>query len=326
MLTYLLRRLLYAVPILIGVNLVTFGLFFFVSSPESMARTLLGEKRVTPEMIEQWKREHGYHLPRVFNPAESGLRKFTETIFWRKSAPLFALRLGESDQDGSPISREIMTRIWPSLNITMPMFLISLVIDVVLAMFVAFYRGSYIDVAGLIVCVVLMSISVLFYIIGGQFLFARTLHLFPISGYDTGWESLKFVMLPILIGFLAGLGGSVRYNRTVFLEEINRDYIRTARAKGLGEGAVLFRHALKNAMIPILTSVVVTIPFLIMGNLLLENFFGIPGIGSYIFDAIQQQDFAIVRAMVYFGSLLYIAGLLLVDVSYTLVDPRIRLG
>jgi peptide/nickel transport system permease protein len=134
------------------------------------------------------------------------------------------------------------------------------------------------------------------------------------------------VVLPILIGFIAGLGGSIRYDRTIFLEEINKDYVRTARAKGLGEGTVLFKHALKNALIPILTSVVVTIPFLIMGNLLLEAFFGIPGLGGYLIEAIQKQDFAVVRAMVYLGSVLYIAGLILVDISYTLVDPRIRLG
>ena len=326
MLTYILRRLFYAVPILVGVNLITFVLFFFVSSPDDMARTILGDKRVDPQLIQQWKHEHGYDLPRVYNAQERGLAKVTQTIFWQKSMPLFLLEFGQSDQDGTFIAREVSRRLWPSLNITLPMFLISLVVDVVLAMIVAFYRGTYIDLAGLLGCVLLMSISILFFIIGGQFLFARYLKLFPISGYDTGLASVKFVLLAVVIGFLAGLGGSVRYNRTVFLEEIGRDYIRTARAKGLGEGTVLFKHALKNAMIPILTSVVVTIPFLITGNLLLENFFSIPGLGSYVIDAIQKQDFSVVRGMVYLGSLLYIAALVMVDISYTLVDPRIRLG
>ena len=326
MLTYILRRLFYAVPILVGVNLITFLLFFYVNSPDDMARTILGDKRVDPQLIQQWKHEHGYDLPRVYNAQERGLAKVTQTIFWQKSMPLFLLEFGQSDQDGTFIAREVSRRLWPSLNITLPMFLISLVVDVVLAMIVAFYRGTYIDLAGLLGCVLLMSISILFFIIGGQFLFARYLKLFPISGYDTGLASVKFVLLAVVIGFLAGLGGSVRYNRTVFLEEIGRDYIRTARAKGLGEGTVLFKHALKNAMIPILTSVVVTIPFLITGNLLLENFFSIPGLGSYVIDAIQKQDFSVVRGMVYLGSLLYIAALVMVDISYTLVDPRIRLG
>jgi peptide/nickel transport system permease protein len=325
MLTYILRRILYALPILIGVNLITFALFFFVYSPNDMARSILGDKRVAPAMIEQWKLEHGYNLPRIINRAEHGARKLTQTIFWQKSMPLFLLRFGRSDMDGTIISTEIQRRIWPSLHITLPMFLLSLSVAVVVAMLVAFYRGTYLDAAALMVCVLLMSISLLFYIIGGQFLLAKYLRLFPISGYDTGAQGVRFVLLPIVIGFLGGLGGGVRYNRTVFLEEINKDYIRTARAKGLGEGAVLFRHALKNAMIPILTSVIVTIPFLITGNLLLENFFGIPGMGSYVIDAIQKQDFAVVRSMVYLGSLLYVTSLVLVDISYTLVDPRIRL-
>jgi peptide/nickel transport system permease protein len=326
MLTYILRRVLYAIPILIGVNLVTFALFFLINTPDGMARSILGDKRVDQAMIDQWKSERGYHLPRLWNGAAEGAARITETIFWKKSMPLFSMEFGRSDLDNHDVGEAIAGRIGPSLNITLPMFLISLVVNVFLAMLVAFHRGTYIDLAGLVLCVLLMSISVLFYIIGGQFLFAKVLHLFPISGYDAGWGSLKFVLMPIVIGFLASLGGNVRYDRTVFLEEINKDYVRTARAKGLREGTVLFRHALKNAMIPILTSVVVTIPFLIMGNLLLENFFAIPGLGSYVIDAIQKQDFAVVRAMVYLGSVLYIGGLLLVDVSYTLVDPRVRLG
>lgn len=325
MLTYLLRRLLYFIPILIGVNLLTFLLFFKVSSPDHMARQILGDKHVRQEQIDQWKTEHGYHLPPLYHAGETGLRRITQTIFWQKNMPLMLMRFGTSDLDGASIAREIGKRIGPSLHITLPMFLLSLTVNVVLAMLVAFYRGTYVDVAALVACVTMMSISLLFYIIGGQFFVARMLRLVPISGFDDGWASVKFIVLPVLIGFVASVGSGVRYNRTIFLEEINRDYIRTARAKGLGEGAVLFKHALKNAMIPILTSVVVTIPFLITGNLLLENFFGIPGLGSYVIDAISKQDFAVVRAMVYLGSVLYILGLALVDISYTLVDPRIRL-
>jgi peptide/nickel transport system permease protein len=171
----------------------------------------------------------------------------------------------------------------------------------------------------------MMSISSLFYIIGGQYLFGKLLKLFPISGYGTGIEALKFTALPVVIGIVAAIGGNVRFDRTIFLEEITKDYIRTARSKGLPEEIVLFKHCLKNGLIPILTTVVMTIPFLFMGSLLMESFFAIPGLGSFTIDAIQAQDFAIVRSMVYLGSILYITGLILTDISYTLVDPRIRL-
>jgi peptide/nickel transport system permease protein len=153
------------------------------------------------------------------------------------------------------------------------------------------------------------------------------LHLVPISGYDdTGLSAIKFLILPVLIGVIGGIGSGTRWFRTIFLEEINKDYVRTARAKGLAERVVLFKHVLKNAMIPILTGVVVTIPLLFMGSLISESFFGIPGLGSYTIDAIRSQDFAIVRSMVFLGSVLYIIGLLLTDLSYTLVDPRVRLS
>jgi peptide/nickel transport system permease protein len=152
------------------------------------------------------------------------------------------------------------------------------------------------------------------------------LHLVPVSGYeDTGLNAIKFLVLPVIIGVVGGIGSGTRWYRTIFLEEINKDYVRTARSKGLSEIRVLFKHVLKNAMIPILTGVVVVIPLLFMGSLITESFFGIPGLGSYTIDAIQSQDFSIVRAMVFLGSVLYIIGLLLTDISYTVVDPRIRL-
>lgn len=326
MLKYLARRILYVIPILLGVNLLTFALFFVVHSPESMARTILGDKHVDAEMIARWKQERGYDLPRVWNSAERGWRRITRTIFWQKSVPLFRLDLGRSDIDRHSISEAVRARIGPSLSVTVPMFVISLIVTLAVAMLVAFHRGSALDAVVLVGCVLLMSISMLFYIIAGQFVFARVLKWFPFSGYTAGPGAIRYVLMPVVIGVLAGLGSQIRFDRTVFLEEIHRDYIRTARAKGLGEEAVLFRHALKNALIPIITSVVVTIPYLMMGNLLLENFFGIPGLGSYVMDAIQRQDFAVVRAMVYVGSLLYIVGLLMVDVAYVLVDPRVRLS
>jgi peptide/nickel transport system permease protein len=171
----------------------------------------------------------------------------------------------------------------------------------------------------------MMSISGLFYIIGGQFIIGKLFHLVPISGYDTGLDSIKFIILPVLVGLVGGIGASTRWYRTIFLEEMNKDYVRTARAKGLSESVVLYRHVLRNGMIPILTGVVVILPLLFMGSLITESFFSIPGLGSYTIDAISSQDFAIVRSMVFLGSVLYIIGLLLTDISYTLVDPRVRL-
>ncbi|MDP1934763.1 MAG: ABC transporter permease, partial [Nitrosomonas sp.] len=144
-------------------------------------------------------------------------------------------------------------------------------------------------------------------------------------GYGSGLDAAKFLLLPILIGVIGSIGSSTRWYRTIFLEEMNKEYVRTARAKGLSERIVLFKHVLRNAMIPILTGAVVVVPLLFLGSLLVESFFGIPGLGSYTIDAINSQDFAIVRAMVFLGSILYIMGLILTDISYTLVDPRIRL-
>jgi peptide/nickel transport system permease protein len=214
---------------------------------------------------------------------------------------------------------------WPSLALAIPVFLVGLAVNITFAMLMAFFRATYLDFWGVVLCVAMMSISALFYIIGGQYVASKVWHLVPISGYDGGLDALKFLVLPALIGVVAGIGSGGRWYRTLFLEEMSRDYVRTARAKGLAESVVLFRHVLKNAMIPILTGAVVVIPLLFMGSLLSESFFGIPGLGSYTIDAIQAQDFAVVRSMVFIGSVLYIAGLLLTDLSYTLVDPRIKL-
>jgi peptide/nickel transport system permease protein len=321
---YLIRRILYALPILIGVNLITFALFFVVNPPDNMARIHLGMKRVTPEAIAKWKHEHGYDKPLVWNGTAPGSAKLTDTVFFEKSLALFAFEFGRAD-DGRDIGYDIGQRMWPSLAIALPIFVVGILLNVTFAMTLAFFRGTYLDLWGVILCVILLSISSLFYVIGGQYVIGKLLNLTPISGYDTGPAAAKFLILPVLVGVVSGLGASTRLYRTVFLEEIGKDYVRTARAKGLSEARVLFKHGLKNAMIPILTGVVVIIPALFLGSLILESFFGVPGLGSYTIDGIRSQDFAIVRAMVFLGSLLYIVGLIFTDVSYTLVDPRVRL-
>ncbi len=325
MFAYIVRRVLYAIPILIGVNLITFFLFFVVNSPDDMARMHLGTKHITEEAIERWKADHGYDKPLLYNPDAQGLGAVTETIFFEKSVKLFAFRFGSSDS-GRDIGYDISQRMWPSLAIAVPTLLIGLLVYITFALLVAFFRATYVDLWGVVLCVVMMSISGMFYIIGGQYLVGKLMHLVPVSGYDTGLEAIKFLILPVLIGVIGGVGASTRWYRAIFLEEIGKDYVRTARAKGVSELVVLFRHVLKNAMIPILTGVVAVLPLLFMGSLITESFFGIPGLGSYTIDAIQNQDFAIVRAMVFLGSVLYILGLVLTDISYTLVDPRIRLS
>lgn len=324
MIAYIIRRTLYAIPILIGVNLITFLLFFVVNSPDDMARMHLGTKRVTQAAVEQWKYDHGYDAPLFWNDAAGGVKKLTDTIFYSKSVRLFVFDFGRSDE-GRAIGYDIRQRMWPSLAIALPTLLVGLLVNITFAMLIAFFRGTFFDLSAVVLCVMMMSVSTLFYIIGGQFLIGKMLDLVPISGYLHGIEAWKFLILPVAVGVVSGIGAGTRWYRTIFLEELGKDYIRTARAKGLSERLVLFRHALRNALIPILTGVVTVLPLLFMGSLLLESFFGIPGLGSYTIDAINSQDFAIVRAMVFLGSVLYIIGLLLTDISYTLVDPRVRL-
>ncbi|HRD70216.1 MAG TPA: ABC transporter permease [Legionella sp.] len=325
MIRYLIRRIAYAIPILFGINLLTFILFFMVNSPDDIARMHLGNKHVEQQAIDDWKEVHGYNLPLFYNAEKSGLNTIKQTLFYQKSLLLFTFNFGVSDA-GRDISNDISYRMWPSLAIALPILFLSILINIVFAMAMAFFRNAYLDLSGVIICIILMSISTLFYIIGGQYLFGKLLRLVPISGYDGGLEALKFIVLPVVVAVIGQLGAGARWYRTLFLEEINKDYVKTARAKGLSEQKVLFKHVLKNAMLPILTGIVVIIPSLFMGSLVLESFFGVPGLGSYIIDAIAQQDFAIVRAMVFLGSILYIAGLVLTDFSYLLVDPRVKLS
>lgn len=325
MFDYIARRILYAIPILIGVNLITFALFFVVNTPDDMARMQLGIKHVTPEAIEKWKSDKGYDKPLFFNSQKENLgNKLTETIFFEKSVAMFLFEFGRAD-DGRDIAEEMKSRMLPSLAIAVPVFFLGLTSYVSFALLMVFFRATYIDFWGMVLCVALMSISGLFYIISGQFLLGKLWRLVPISGYGDGLDVSKFLVLPVIIGILSSAGANIRWYRTIFLEEMNKDYVRTARAKGLAEYFVLFKHVLKNAMIPIMTGAIAVVPLLFMGSLLIESFFGVPGLGSYTIDAINSQDFAIVRSMVFLGSMLYIIGLILTDISYTLVDPRIRL-
>ncbi|HHL18595.1 MAG TPA: ABC transporter permease [Thiothrix sp.] len=326
MFAYIIRRLLYAIPILIGVNLITFLLFFMVNTPDDMARAQLGAKQVTPELIQSWKVKRGYDKPLFINiQADGTLATLTQTLFVQESLKLFAFEFGASDA-GRDIGSDIKQRMWPSLELALPTFIIALITNISLALLLVLFRGSALDTSMMVIAVMIMSISGLFYIIAGQVVFSKLWHWVPISGFETGWGGIKFIILPVLLGVFAGLGAGVRWYRSIFLEQINQDYVRTARAKGLSELKVLFGHVLRNGMLPILTGVVVVIPTLFMGSLIMESFFGIPGLGSYTIDAINSQDFAIVKAMVFLGAVLYIIGLILTDISYTLFDPRVKLS
>jgi peptide/nickel transport system permease protein len=215
---------------------------------------------------------------------------------------------------------------WVSLQLALPLFVLQLIASTAFALLLALFRHTKLDFWGVVACVLMLSISSLFYIIVGQYFFSRVLKLAPISGYVSGWDVLKFLVLPIGLSLIARLGGEARLYRAMFLEEMGKDYVRTARAKGLSEMAVLYRHVLRNAMIPIITSAGSYLPYVFLGSLVFESFFGLPGLGAYVIEAITKQDFAVVRTMVFLGSLLYIVSYILIDVAYTWADPRVRLS
>ena len=323
MIAYIFRRLMYGVLILIGVNVFTFVLFFAVNTPDDMARLAIGGQRVSADAIEKWKVDRGYDKPLFINTEAAGLNKYTDTIFYQRSVPLLKFDFGASDE-GRDIGREIGVRMWPSLALAIPTFILGLLVSIAFSLSLVFFRTTRLDFWGVVLCVFMLSISGLFYIIAGQWLFSKLLRLVPYSGFAWGWDAVKFLALPILVAIIARLGPEARFYRSLFLEEIGKDYVRTARARGLSERVVLFKHVLRNAMLPILTGTVSALPLLFMGSLIAESFFGIPGLGSYTIDAIGAQDFSVVRAMVFLGASLYIVGLILADISYTLADPRVR--
>lgn len=324
MIGYIFRRIVYGFFILLGVNALTFALFFAVNTPDDMARLSIGGRYVTQQAIDSWKKERGYDVPLIFNSAAEGTGKFTETIFFRRSAPLLAGDFGLSDT-GRSINTEIKERAPASLALALPTFLLGVFVSVSFALILVMVRRTRLEWAGVAMSVTVMSISALFYIIVGQWLFSKTLRWVPVSGFSEGFSMAAFLVLPVAIGVFTRLGGEALLYRSMFLEESEKDYVRTARAKGVSEMRVLFRHVLGNAMLPVITSTVAVIPMLFMGSLIMENFFGIPGLGSYTIDAINAQDFSVVRAMVFLGTAAYILGLILTDVAYTVVDPRIRL-
>ena len=313
MLGYLVRRILYAIPTLLGVMVVTYFLFFGISSPETIARRNLSTRNPKPQQIQQWLKDHGYDKPKWEQLKSS-------------TVDMMLFKFGKSDTTGEQIWDRIQKGAGPSLIVGGLVFVAGLIIALLTAVVAAYFRGTYVDAFITFFCVVLMSVVYIVYVIGLQFVLGKLLRLGPIAGWDTGWGMVKFLVLPVVIGVISGLGADIRLYRTFLLDETNQDYVRTARAKGVSEQAVLLKHVLKNALMPVITSTVAAIPGLILGSLVLESFFGIPGLGNYLVDAINGQDFSVVRAMVFLGTLLTIVGLIITDVAYALVDPRVRLG
>jgi peptide/nickel transport system permease protein len=327
MLAYIVRRLAYGVATVFGVLLLLFVLFFAATDPQDIARRAVGERAQQP-VYDQWLANHGYDKPLLLNREHGAwaFARYTDTLLFEHHRRMLTFDFGRSDLDDVEILGRIRAGVGPSLALTVPLFALGLTLSLTLSLLIAFFRGTYIDWMGLVLCVLAMSIATIIYIIGGQYLIATLLRWFPISGFDFTPElAPRFLALPVLVGLLATVGSDVRFYRTVLVEETSRDYVRTARAKGCAEGRIMWGHVLRNAMLPVLTRVVIAIPFLFTGALLLENFFGIPGLGALTVEAIQGNDFATLRTIVFIGALAFIGGQILTDVSYTLADPRVRL-
>jgi peptide/nickel transport system permease protein len=308
---YVIRRLIYAIPILLGVSLVVFSLFHLVGGDP--AALLLG-KHATAERVAMVRAELGLDQPLPM--------QFLDYV--REVA---TFDFGKSYTTREDIREKIYNGIGPTLSLTVPAFIITVLISMGIALVVSFYRGRWIDRASVVFFVLLMSLPGLAYILFGQYILASKLNWFPISGYSADWgERYYYLALPILISVFLNLGSDIRFFRNSIIEEVNQDYVRTARAKGLSEGWVYLKHVLKNSMIPVITYVVLQIPYLVLGSLLLESFFSIPGLGGMTVEAINNSDFPVLKAMTTVISLLYIATTILTDVLYRWVDPRMHFG
>lgn len=309
--TYVIRRILYVIPIVLGVCLIIFFLFNVVSPDPTLI--MLG-KHATAEQMAELRAELGLDRP-----------WWIQYIDIAKSA--FTFDFGRSWATRQEIIEMIKQGAIPSLTLSIPAFIISTVISISLALLVSFCRGKFIDKFVVVVMVALMSISSLAYILFGQWFFAFKLGWFEISGYEYGFPNfIPYVALPILIWVMLSIGPDIRFYRTAILDEVFQDYVKTARAKGLSESVVMFKHVLKNAMVSIITYLVIQLPFLILGALLLESFFSIPGLGGMTLDAINASDFPVIKAMTVLSAIAYIIFSVITDVLYTVVDPRVRLS
>jgi peptide/nickel transport system permease protein len=306
MLRYSLRRLLQLVPTLLGVTLLTFILFNVVGG--SPAALVLG-KNATAEALAEYDHMHGYDKP-------------LPVQYVRFLGDLMKGELGESIEYRQPVWEVMKEGIWVSLALTIPILVIGTAIALMIGLLCAANAGKLLDKAALAGTTALMSVNYVIWVAAGQYILAYKLRLFPVWGF----ENWTYLCLPVIIGIISGLGTDVRFYRTVILDEVNRPHVRTAIAKGLHPFVVLIRHVLRNSLIPVVTNVSLSVPFLFTGSILLESFYGIPGLGGIGLNAVNSSDFAMVRAVVIIGALLYQLSNLLADLAYAWLDPRVRLA
>ena len=325
MLRYIIRRTLYVIPTVFGVALITFSLFHIALG--NQAEVMAG-KHATEQTIKDLERKYGWDKP-LFLDTQSlrtgNLKPAFDSQFIFYLKQIVTLNFGRSYSTRQKISTMILDGLGPSLSLLVPAFIFGSLLGICIALFCAFFRNSFVDRALVILSIAGMSLSMLAYIIGGQYILAFKLKLFPIHGYAGGLSGIKYLVLPGLIWVISGLGSDIRFFRTVILDETKQDYVRTAFAKGLKKKTVLFKHILKNSLIPIITRLVIALPFLYTGSLLLEKFFGIPGLGDMFITAFWSADFPVMKALVFIGSALYIFANLLSDLCYAWADPRVRL-
>ncbi len=308
--TYILRRLLHTIPIIIGIATLIFFIFNIVGGDPAL--TLLG-KYAKAKQIASLRHEMGL---------DKSL--FLQYIDLLKS--IFTFDFGKSWHTKQNIITSLKESGWISFTLSFPPFIISCALSIIIAMVSAFYRGQFLDKTLVLISIILMSISILSYILLFQWFFAFKLDWFEIAGYDKGFPNfISYILLPGIIIIFLSIGSDIRLYRTILLDEINQDYIRTARAKGLSEVSVLFKHVLKNAMIPIVTNLITQLPFLFLGSLLIENFFAIPGLGNFIVTAINTSDFPVIKAVTILSAIVFVLFNLLTDIIYTILDPRVKL-
>jgi peptide/nickel transport system permease protein len=319
----LIKRICWMIPILFFIHLFTFVLFFVVNSPDDIARAHLGQKYVTPTEINLWKKSFGLDKPLFWDGQVNGLGKITDTVFFNHTLELLQGNLGKSLNGGS-INQQIKERGGASLAIAFPSFILGTIIYILMALILVYFRHTHLNQIGLITTICFLSVSTLFYIIFAQYYFAFLWKWFPISGYLGGFNAIYFVMLPIIVHIFSGIGSGTRWCRTLLMEEIEQAYVVTAKAMGLKESVILIFYVLRNALLPLSTAIIVMLPSLFLGSMLFESFFAIPGLGNYLITALNQQDFIAVRAMVFIGSLAYLIGLLITDIFYLYIDPRVR--
>lgn len=313
MIHYIIRRLLYIMPILLGAALIFFLIFSVIGGQERYLYNMLPKKSRTVDQIELYRHKYGMDKPMIVQ-------------YFDYVKQMITFDFGKSESRKVPVTRLIKRMVPVSAALTFPAFFLEIIISLGLAAVCAFYRGRTIDRILTISSVLGMSISMLVLIMLGQYFLSYKLHLFPISGWEKGFGAIKYLILPWILWITVSIGYDIRFFRTALLEEVHKDYVRTSKAKGMSESTIMFRHVLMNAMIPILTYVVIQIPFLLTGSIMLERFFSIPGIGSLMVNAIFNYDLPVLKAIVMVYTLFFVAFSLITDVLYALVDPRIRLS